>query len=428
MKRKRTLHRVLDYLIPAVGRAEWRSHWIVVAASMVGIIISQLHLYSLGVMIVPLEREFDWSRTEITSGLMIISFIVFPLAPVIGAAIDRVGPRRIAICGVTFYALAIALLSLAQQSLWTWWLLWLLVAFGHLLIKPTVWVTAIASLFAKSRGLALAITLSASGLAASLGPILTVLLLENFGWRTAYLLLGGLAAAIGVPIIALFFRSARDKRPAEAPANFKSKTSSGDNSSLRKDVMSPFFIKLVATALMMSVVSMGLIVSMVPALMSSGFSAAKAAGIFSIVGITQIIGRLTAGLFLDRMDARLVGAVTLSCPVLTCLILIVAGGSTPFAVLAVIVFGLSIGAEVEVIAYLSARIFNPQNFGTLFGIVIGVLSLGNGLGPMLGGLSYDLVGSYIPALWGAIPLALFSSYLILSLGRVPPEAKEAAPD
>lgn len=420
------MRKTLDHLIPAGGRAEWRLHWLVVAASIVGIMISQLHLYSLGVMTAPLEREFGWSRTQVTSGLMIISMIVFPLAPVVGMAIDRIGPRKIALCGITLYALAIALLSFAGQALWTWWLLWLLVGFGHLLIKPTVWVAAITSLFAKSRGLALAIALSASGLAASLGPILTVVLMENFGWRTAYLVLGGLAAAIGIPIIALFFRSARDKQPVEVPARLESipfPEGGGSRPSVRKDVMSLPFVKLVVTALIMSVVSMGMIVSMVPILTSSGFTTTNAAAIVGMVGISQIIGRLSAGLLLDRIDARLIGAVTLSCPAVTCLILLFAGGSAPFAILAVIVFGLTIGAEVEVIAYLSARIFDPKNFGTLFGIVVGVLSLGNGLGPMLGGLSYDLAGSYAPALWGAVPLALVSSYLILSLGRFPAPAQ-----
>jgi MFS family permease len=420
------LFKALDQLISAEGRTEWRAHWLVVTACIVGIMISQLHLYSLGVMTAPLEHEFGWRRTQVTSGLMIISMIVFPLAPVVGMAIDRIGPRKIALCGITLYALAVALLSFAGQALWTWWLLWLLVGFGHLLIKPTVWVAAITGLFAKSRGLALAIALSASGLAASLGPILTVLLLENYGWRTAYLALGGLAAASGIPVIALFFWSARDKQSVDVPARLESTIFLEGRSagpSLRNDVMSLAFVKLVATALIMSIVSMGMIVSLVPILTSSGFAPVNAAAIAGMVGVSQIIGRLSAGLLLDRIDARLIGAVTLSCPAVTCLILIFAGGSAPFAALAVIVFGLTIGAEVEVIAYLAGRIFDPKNFGTLFGIVVGVLSLGNGLGPMLGGLSYDLAGSYAAALWGAVPLALMSSYLILSLGRFPAPAQ-----
>lgn len=409
----------LDHLIPSEGRAEWRAHWTVVVASIVGIMIGQAHLYSLGVMTAPLEQEFGWSRTQLNSGLLIISMVIFPLAPVVGMVIDRVGPRKIALCGVITYTLSIALLSLARQPLWTWWLLWLLVAFGHLLIKPTVWVTAITSLFSKSRGLALATALSASGLAASVVPIVTALLLESFGWRTAYLMLGGMIGLISVPIIGLFFWSARDKRSTFAPAAPKSTAPSEIKRPLRDELKSFTLLKLVATALIMSIVGAGLIVSMVPILKSSGFSTANAAAIVGVIGVSQIVGRLSAGLLLDRVDARFVGAVTLSCPSVTCLILIFAPGSAPLAILAVIVFGVSVGAEVEVIAYLAGKIFSPTNFGTLFGVIVGLMSLGNGLGPVLGGLSYDLAGSYVPALWGAVPLSLLSAYLIVSVGRYP---------
>src|SRR5690606_3374777 len=123
------LIKLLGKLVGAEGKREWRAHWLVVSASIVGIMISQLHLYSLGAMILPLEQEFGWSRAQISSGLLIISIVVCPLAPLMGIAVDRFGPRRIALWGVGFYSMSIALLSLAQQPMWTWWLLWTLLAF-----------------------------------------------------------------------------------------------------------------------------------------------------------------------------------------------------------------------------------------------------------------------------------------------------------
>src|SRR5688500_9286299 len=120
---------------------------------MTGYAISSVHLYSMGMMIAPLEAEFAWSRAQISSGLLIISVILFPCSPFVGVAIDRFGPRRIALIGVAVYCTGVALLSVAQQAMWTWWLLWLVVAFGHLCLKPTVWVAAITGLFDSSRGL-----------------------------------------------------------------------------------------------------------------------------------------------------------------------------------------------------------------------------------------------------------------------------------
>src|SRR3546814_6340276 len=79
---------------------------------------------------------------------------------------------------------------------------------------------------------------------------------------------------------------------------------------------------------------------------------------------------------------------------------------------------------MDVIAYLAARFFGTRNFGEIFGVIVGVLALGNGLGPVLGGLVYDLTGTYDLALWGLIPMTLFSGYLILTLGDCPDPEQE----
>src|SRR3546814_16947049 len=84
--------------------------------------------------------------------------------------------------------LGVAFLSLAQQPIWTWWALWTFLASASLFIKPTVWIAAVTSLFSASRGLSLAVTLCSTGIASSFVPLLTVFLLEDFGWRTPYLL------------------------------------------------------------------------------------------------------------------------------------------------------------------------------------------------------------------------------------------------
>src|SRR3546814_1299152 len=88
-----------------------------------------------------------------------------------------------------------------------------------MLIKPTVWIAAVTILFSASRGLSLAVTLCSTGIASSFVPLLTVFLLEDFGWRTTYLLLGGMAAVAGIPILFMFFSSAKDKaRRPTAPS------------------------------------------------------------------------------------------------------------------------------------------------------------------------------------------------------------------
>jgi MFS family permease len=409
---------VLNNLVSREGKKEWRSNWPVVAVSMVGFAVAQIHLYSIGAMIAPLEKEFHWSRVQISSGLFILSMIASTLSPFMGMMVDRLGPRRIALSGVLFYCGGIAALSLAQQPIWTWWGLWVLLACAQLWLNPAVWVTAVSSLFEASRGLALALATCSTGLVALVAPLLSYFLIENFGWRMAYKVWGAAAAAIALPLIYFFFTSARDtKRTQGEQATVAAALLT--RPSLRASLLSRAFLKLAIAALIMSIMTMSLSVNMIPLLTSLHIDAKISAEIAGLIGLTQILGRLSGGFLLDRMNARIVGGAAVLLPTISAIILKLSGGSVPLAMLAVMIFGLSVGAEMDVIAYLTARFFRIEIFGTIFGIIVGLLAAGNGIGPLLGNWIYDLTGSYTLVLWAVIPMSMAGSALLLTLGAYP---------
>lgn len=414
----------MQSFIDTAGRKEWREHWPVVVTTMMGLMFSLVHISTVGVMIAPLEHEFGWSRAQITSGLLFIALVGFPLSPFLGLAIDRFGPRSIALFGMALYSVALAALSLAQQPIWTWCILWLFLAFAFLFVSPTVWVAAITSLFSASRGLALGVVLSATGLTALVTPFLTYTLVANFGWRLAFVFLGGLAAVITLPLIYIFFSSAKDQgwrknSTVRVIGSNHPATSALAGVSAREGLRSTAFIKLALVAALMSLIFNALFVNFVPILTSSGIHPARAAAITGLAGATTILGRLGAGILLDRFNARLVGAVTVTFPIFSCLLLIVFAGSTPAASVALLLFGFSPGAEVDALSYLASRLFGLRNFGALFGIIIGFITLGIGAGPVLASLIYEVSGSYLLDLWIAIPLCLVSSYCLFSLGPFP---------
>src|SRR5690606_37832864 len=95
------------------------------------------------------------------------------------------------------------------------------------------------------------------------------------------------------------------------------------------------------------------------------------------------------------------------------------GGSEPATAMAIIIFGLAVGAELDVIAYLAGRYFGIRSFGAIFGIIVGLMTLGSGLGPVVANLVYDLTGTYALVLLGAVPLALCSTVLLATLGPYP---------
>src|SRR5579871_128354 len=188
---------------------EWREGWRVLPPSLAGVVLCAVHGYSLGVMVAPLEHAFGWSRAAITAGPFIISLIAIWASPLTGLAVDRFGPRRIALLGVTAFCGALALLSTATSEL-TWCLLWALLGLASMLVLPTVWTAAITSRFNRNRGMALACALCGTGICAALVPMLTDKLVSVQGWRGAYVSLAAISFVIVFPLVLLSFRSARE--------------------------------------------------------------------------------------------------------------------------------------------------------------------------------------------------------------------------
>lgn len=131
----------------------------------------------LGVMIVPIEREFGWSRAEISSGTLIVSVMGILFAPAAGYMIDRLGARRVGLAVVTVMTCAIMQLSTTTGNLWHWWFGWSVYAIAAT-ATATVWLAPVSGKFHKGRGLAIAVVLAGSGLSASMLPVLANWLTE----------------------------------------------------------------------------------------------------------------------------------------------------------------------------------------------------------------------------------------------------------
>ncbi len=403
---------------PRTGGSEWKSHWRLVVASFAGSALAAVYSYSLGVTIAPLEQAFGWTRAQITSGFFVVSLFSVLFSFFMGLAIDRIGPRRIAIFGVALHCVALALLSQAGPSLPLWWAHWALIAVSILCIKPTVWVTAISSMFHLQRGLAFGVVLSATGFISFGVPSLTLKLISTYGWRDMYLILGAASALVVLPLVIAWFRSDAD-HPVDRSGQAAQAAVQRPGLTVKQGITSTNFYLLALGGFAMSFATIAVTINMVPILMSKAMVASTAAIIAGALGLSQIAGRLTGGYLLDRFDAKKVAALTVLLPALTALILLHLPAQWGFALAAAVTLGFAAGAEMDAVAYLCGKCFGLANFAALFGAFTGILTLGFGLGPVVGSLIYDKTGSYDPLLWGIIPLSLLSSLLFLKLRPFP---------
>lgn len=398
------------------GWQEWRSHWPVVIPCFFGMMLVSIHGAVMGVMILPIEQELGWARSEITAGFLIIAVTALFASPVAGRAVDRLGPRRIALTGIVLYCSALALLSTATSQVWTWWGLWLLLALSTMTVMPVVWLAVINGYFVKSRGLAMAIALSATGMGAAVYPIIANTLVEAIGWRAAYVSLAAIAGAIVFPLTFFLFRPVGEEiraRSGVAAATVQT------GPTAKEQVTSLRFIKLAAAAVVFAVGSSAMTTNAVPVLVGEGLDARTAAATVGLIGIGSVTGRLLGGYLLDRFNGNIVAAVCSLLPIIPASIFLMTDGSQAWAVFACLVIGLSVGTEVDCCAFLAARHFGTTNFGALFGTINGMLLFGNGLAPIIANYGYDVTRSYDIVLVFLIPLFAVTAFLFATLGRYP---------
>ncbi|MCB2079200.1 MAG: MFS transporter, partial [Novosphingobium sp.] len=140
-------------------------------------------------------------------------------------------------------------------------------------------------------------------------------------------------------------------------------------------------------------------------------------GVALVVGVSSVFGTLGTGLLLVRFPGNRVGAATFVMPILAGMLLLIDGSNALYQMIAAACIGLTLGAESDVIAYLTSYHFGLRKLGTLFGVMTGALALGTALGPLAAAAIYDRFGNYDPFLALVIGLLALGGVSLLSLPR-----------
>lgn len=395
---------------------EWRNFWFLPIAAALGYSIGVLHTYSLGPFMEPLQQEFGWNRGQISMGITIAGVGTALFGVPVGMLIDRLGPRIVGLIGAITMSAAVALLSTATGDKTNWVLLWCVVALGSVCVHATVWTAAVATRFEASRGLAFAVTLSGASIGATAFPLLATWLIGHFGWRTAFAALPALWLAIVLPLLLLFFKGANDgTRQQRAEATQAASVLPGVT--FAQGLRTAAYYKLLLAGGFFAFTAIGITVHFVPILKDAGAEPMAAAGVAGLIGIFSIIGRLGTGFLLDRLPGHYVGAGCFVLPIIAAALLLFDGANPLSQSAAAAIFGLTVGAEIDVIAYLATRQFGLKSFGSLFGGIVTALALGVAFGPLVAGQTFDRHGDYGPFLVLNMVLMAISSFALATLGK-----------
>jgi MFS family permease len=404
--------------------------WLIVLVSLFGISTgpAAFGLASLGLMIGPLEQEFGWDRTQTSSAVSIMMICTALSLPLVGRLVDKLGVRRVLIPSILIMGLCLLSLTLVTAL---WQFIAIYIAMGTLAVgsNSVPYMRVLAAWFDRSRGLAIGIAGSGTGLGFAYVPLLTEWLVTNHGWRTGYVGLGLIMLCVTLPLVLLLLKETptalgllpdgapgttpgttidgRDAIPEAFPANV-----TGD--SLREAVTRRDFWSLVTIFVSLAFVLYGLIPHLVPMLTDRGLSTREAAQIASIFGLATFGGRLLIGFLIDRHDARLIAFIFFSLSAVGLGVLALNLPTWAF-LLAALLLGGSLGAEVDMLAYLTSRYFGLRSFAEIFGVLFGAVMMGMGLGPAIFGIVFDRTGSYTSMLALGVPICLMAILLVTML-------------
>jgi sugar phosphate permease len=373
-----------------------------------------------GVLLKPLEADFGWSRTEISSAVAIGLILTGVSAIGAGFLLDRFSIRIVMLSVLVIGGAAVGLAS-RMSELWHMTLLWGVMVGIATGISGVFGAPVAARWFVQRRGTVQGIL----GAGASAGqliflPLMTWLVVQ-FGWRQATVVLAILAAAV-IPLVFLLMRDTPTQLgllpygAVEPPA----RTSPPPVRQLLGQARrSPDFWLLAGSFFVCGATSNGLIGQHFQAhALDHGFTAGTAAGVVAVMGSLNFAGVLLSGWLTDRHDPRRLLAIYYSVRGLSLFLLpfLTDLGVTGLGIFAVL-YGLDWIATVPPTMTLCAELFGQRNVGTIYGFVFGAHQFGAALLAFLAGFAFDQMGAYTGAFLGAGLLGLIGGLMSMRIER-----------
>ena len=177
--------------------------------------ISAAVMHAYPVYLVAFLEDFGWARGETSIAYSVSQLVAGGSSPLVGALVDRLGPRRLLLLGGALLVLGLTV-SAYVAALWQVVILYgVVMTIGSNCLGLVVFVPILSRLFAHRRGMAISIVQSANGIARGVSAPLIQLLISGIGWRATYLAQAAFMMAAVLPLAAVFRRA--DRSPGRVP-------------------------------------------------------------------------------------------------------------------------------------------------------------------------------------------------------------------
>jgi MFS family permease len=376
----------------------WR---VVVACFLMALACWGFGLYGHSVYLAELTRLYGWPPSVIAGASTATYLLNAVLVIFTSNALARFGARGFVLFGVAALTLAIVLLALAREP-WQVYAAYLAMSFGWLGLGLVTIPTIISQWFTRRRGLAISLALNGASFGGIVVAPSLVALIHVTGFTAAMLIAAAVTVAILVPAILLWIPS--HATPAQQAA--------AESTWTRRDalrsvpfwtVSGPFALALIA--------QVAFIVHQI-AFMEPIVGRAQAAVSVSLMTTFAVIGRLTLGAVVDRLDPRFISSVSMFSQAAALFVMTRTTDPTLLLVCCA-AYGFSVGNIITLPALIVQREFPSSTFGMVLGLSTAIGTFAGALGPGLIGLIRDAAGNYAPALFVCMALKLVGGTFVL---------------
>ena len=408
-------------------RSRLHPAWVVAAVAFLTLLLASGFRSTPGVLIVPLEEDFAWSRSTISLAVG-VNLVLFGLTgPFAAAAMLRFGVRRVVVAALGLCAVGSGL-TIAMTQSWQLVLLWgLVVGIGTGSLASVFAATVANRWFVARRGLVTGVLTAASATGQLVFLPVLATLASSRGWRSAAFTVAA-AALIAVPLVLLFLRDKPEDvgvRAYGAPDDAPPTAAATGNpvatafAGLRLAAGSGRFWLLAGSFFVCGASTNGLIgTHFIPAAHDHGMTEVAAASLLATIGVFDIIGTTASGWLTDRFDPRallawyygLRGLSLLALPV------VLQTGSVPLIAF-IVFYGLDWVATVPPTVALCAGVAGPERTAVVFGWVFASHQLGAAAAAFGAGVTREAAGTYAAAFLTAGALCGVAAALAWSVGR-----------
>jgi MFS family permease len=397
--------------------------WVVVAVSFVVLLVAAGARSVPGTLLVPLEREFGWSRATVSVAVSVGLVCYALIGPFAAALMDRIGVRRVMVIALACIAGGSALATRVSAP-WQLDLLWgVLVGVGTGSVSVTLGAIVANRWFDERRGLVMGIfgATWASGQLVFL-PVVAWLNVHQ-GWRTG---VGAVAIVVTctIPLALLLMRERpSDLRLApygstvvQAAPRIRSSPVRDALAALAEGARSRPFLYLTGAFFICGVTTNGIIgTHLIAAGHDHGLSEVTGASMLAAIGFFDVIGTLSSGWLTDRYDPRklLFAYYGFRGVSLFFLPYALSAKAVPIAVF-IVIYGLDWVATVPPTVAITAQLFGRERVGIFFAWTLAAHQLGAALAAWLAGAARGWSGDYILTFLVGGALSITAAFLSLS--------------